>query len=244
MYVDRMFFNEHRRFLETSTTSAERSRLNWRHLAIIEDNVDLLRGKDVIDIASHDGRWTFAALRAGARHVTGIAARALLVQTAEDTLRSYNVPAESFRFITGDVFAELDAARTSPLRADVVMCLGFLYHTVRYPELLLGIRATGAEYVVIDTAVSGMPNRVVRLVAENVENDNNAAPGQHSFAGKTLTGRPTRSALEYMLDAFGFDVVKKFDWQQALSDQQVKAVTKYRRGRRVTWVARVRPGAG
>ncbi len=44
-----------------------------------------------------------------------------------------------------------------------------------------------------------------------------------------------------MLESFGFQIVKKFDWHRALYKKKVKAVGQYRRGRRVTWVARVRP---
>ena len=50
-------------------------------------------------------------------------------------------------------------------------------------------------------------------------------------------------AFSYANETDIFEKTKKFDWPRALGDKQVKAVTKYRRGRRVTWVARVRPGA-
>jgi hypothetical protein len=239
-----MFFDDHPRFLDTSSTANQLSRLNWRHRAMIEDNVDLLRGKRVIDIASHDGRWSYAALRAGASHVTGIEARPQLVRNAEMTLEHYGASPNSYRFIVGDVFQVLREADESKLRADVAMCLGFLYHTIRYPELLLGIRATGVEHLVLDTAVASGPQRVVRLFAENVESESNAAPGNDTFGGKALVGWPTPSALEFILDSFGFDVVKRFDWQSALVAGKKQAVGQYRRGRRVTWVAKARPALG
>ncbi len=46
-----MFFDENPEFLETSTTASDKERLNLRHLAIIEENADILRGSSVIDIA-------------------------------------------------------------------------------------------------------------------------------------------------------------------------------------------------
>lgn len=69
------FFDPYAQFLTTSATSASPSRLNARHAAIIQGNLELFRGKRVLDIASHDGRWSFAALHAGAKHVTGIEIR-------------------------------------------------------------------------------------------------------------------------------------------------------------------------
>lgn len=67
-----MFFDDHPEFLETSSTAAGKDRLNLRHVAIIEEHCKILSGSRVLDIASHDGRWSFAALQAGATHVTGI----------------------------------------------------------------------------------------------------------------------------------------------------------------------------
>ena len=81
-----MFFDEHPRFLDTGSVFTERHRLNLRHRAIIERNRDILAGARVLDIASHDGRWSFAALKAGAAHVTGIEARHDAVDAGVDHL--------------------------------------------------------------------------------------------------------------------------------------------------------------
>ena len=51
-----MFFDDHPRFLETSNTGNQLSRLNWRHKAVIEDNVDLLQA---------NGSSTLPAMTAG-----------------------------------------------------------------------------------------------------------------------------------------------------------------------------------
>src|SRR4051794_37170689 len=102
-----MFFNRHPEFLDTSDTAASRSRLNMRHLGIIKENQDVLRGSRVLDIASHDGRWAFAALQAGASHVTGIEGRRELIKHAQGTFRAKGVPEDDFRFIRGDVHVKL-----------------------------------------------------------------------------------------------------------------------------------------
>lgn len=81
------FFDRVPGFFETSETSSFRWRLNLRHEAIFTENADLLSGARVLDIASHDGRWSMAALQAGAAHVTGVEARPDLVAHATTTLR-------------------------------------------------------------------------------------------------------------------------------------------------------------
>ena len=62
------------------------------------------------------------------------------------------------------------------LQADVVMCLGFLYHTTRYNELLHHIRATGARILIIDTEIVQGIEPFVSLRTENVERQGNAVP--------------------------------------------------------------------
>src|SRR6478609_5933848 len=143
------FFEQYPRFYETSETTATRGRLNLRYEAIFAENRDLFEGARVLDIASHDGRWSLAALATGAQSVIGIEARPELVQNAVETLDHYGYGPDRAQFIAGDIFSTFLA---QDFEVDVVLCLGFLYHTMRYNELMHGIRKTGARHVIIDTA--------------------------------------------------------------------------------------------
>jgi 23S rRNA G2069 N7-methylase RlmK/C1962 C5-methylase RlmI len=73
----------------------------------------------VLDIASHDGRWSFAAIQGGAAHVIGIEARDDRVTGVRETFRQYGVAEERFRFLAGDVF---DVMAGEQPRVDVVLC--------------------------------------------------------------------------------------------------------------------------
>jgi 2-polyprenyl-3-methyl-5-hydroxy-6-metoxy-1,4-benzoquinol methylase len=88
------FFDSYPRFYSTSQTGAKPNRLNKRHRALIDSNEAIIRGKSVLDIASHDGRWSLAAYRAGACHVVGIEAREHLVKSAQANMREYQVPGD------------------------------------------------------------------------------------------------------------------------------------------------------
>lgn len=55
------FFDTYPRFYETSTTGPISNRLNKRYRALIEANEAIICGKSVLDLASHDGRWSFAS---------------------------------------------------------------------------------------------------------------------------------------------------------------------------------------
>ncbi len=106
---DLMFFEQHPEFLETSETAASRRRLNMRHQMMIEENREILDGARVIDIASHDGRWSFAALEANAAHVTGIEGRKDLVEHAIETFTAKGVARDKFDFVVGDAHNVLTA---------------------------------------------------------------------------------------------------------------------------------------
>jgi hypothetical protein len=232
-----MFFDDHPEFLETGGTSATLGRLNLRHLAIIKANEQVLRESRVVDIASHDGRWSLAALEAGAAHITGFEGRRELVRSSRRTFRANGVPKNKYRFIHGDAHEKLLQA---DVRADVVMCLGFLYHTARYVELIKGISDTGAEHVIIDTKVlQGVDGPLVEFRAERTNSQAFAIRDRYALGRHVLSAVPSEAALVLMLDAAGYEVDHRTDWNLLLAEHpEVRAVRRYRNGERVTFRAR------
>jgi hypothetical protein len=233
-----MFFDDHPEFSETSTTAATVGRLNLRHRAIIDSHRDLLRGARVLDIASHDGRWSFAALDAGAAHVTGVEGRADLVDNARGTFAAKGIAQERATMIAGDVHDVLTAGVGE---MDVVLCLGFLYHTLRYPELLAGIRSTGARHVIVDTKV--LPNTarpVVRVRPNPVAIQSMAVADRFSHGPKTMVGVPSASAVEQMLQIYDYRVVSRTDWAALIADHpdlDDDELQDYATGERITMLA-------
>ena len=130
-----------------------------------------------------------AALACGARSVVGIEARPEMVDRAVANLEHYGQPPDRFRFIAGDVHEVLNS---EDLEVDVVLCLGFLYHTLRFNELLHEIRRTGAHHLVLDTQAHGMfdPDPLVRLHSELSERIGTAKADAYTVGASVLTGRP------------------------------------------------------
>lgn len=60
------FFDKFPEFITGGTTGVDGKRLNHRYRAIIENQRDAFSNAKVLDLASHDGRWSLAALDAGA----------------------------------------------------------------------------------------------------------------------------------------------------------------------------------
>jgi hypothetical protein len=228
------FFEQFPRFYLTSATAAETARLNLRYEAIIAENRDVFTGASVLDIASHDGRWSLAALATGAQSVTGIEARPELVQAAAENLAEYGYGADRARFVTGDVHEVLT---TQDCAADVVLCLGFLYHTLRYNELLDGIRRTNARYLIIDTFSPHMMRPVpnVNVMTERAGEQGKAAGDSYSHGSWVLIGRPNLAAIQTMLGAYGYQAERLSDWAGLLRDNPgTKNCDDYANGKRIT----------
>lgn len=229
------WFSSHQRFLETSQTSASLRRLNMRHLALIEDNRDILAGARVLDIASHDGRWSLAALEAGAAHVTGIEARPELVENARETFARYGADPSRYSFVTGDVFAALEREH---FEVDVVQCFGFLYHTLRFPELFSRLRRLEPRYLVMDTRVHNSTSAVIKVVVNEASVQSHAATDDYTEGTKTLVGSPSPSALRRMLGVYGFTVEREYDWAAVGQGPGNVRMQTYTSGGRVTWRCR------
>src|SRR6476646_1019788 len=175
-----MFFDNYPRFFDTSETTATKGRLNLRYEAIFAENLDIFPGAKVLDIGSHDGRWSLAALACGAASVIGIEARPDLVEHSKNTLGEYGFGDDRCQCIAGDVF---DAFNQNDFDVDVVLCLGYLYHTLRFNELLHAIRKSNPRHVIIDTASNLMtaPSPAAAIKREPAMRQSNAVADPFTY---------------------------------------------------------------
>jgi hypothetical protein len=220
------------------TTSEQRSRLNERYEALFASNREIFAGARVLDLASHDGRWSFAALRTGAAHVTGVEARQSLVDRAEEAFAYYEQDPATFRFVRGDLF---DVLARETFDVDVVLCFGFLYHTYRHTELMYRLHHLAPRHLVMDTMVTRDTERTLRMIRErNVEDIRSAAQDSWSV-GRVLVLRPSVPALELLLRSYGFEVESMYDWQGRLAGRPpVPGIEGYAKGTRVSLRCRFR----
>jgi 2-polyprenyl-3-methyl-5-hydroxy-6-metoxy-1,4-benzoquinol methylase len=227
------FFDAYPRFYETSTIGP-RNRINKRYRALIEPNREIIRSKSVLDIASHDGRWSFAAHEAGARHVLGIEAREHLVKNSQDNMRAYQVPEDQVEFVLGDVFQKLD--QLEPGRFETVFCLGFFYHTMHHMLLLNKIARLRPTHIILDTSIDGDPDCIMGLQSEPISLEGSGAVADAGDPERILVGWPTKTALELMLASAGFPSVKYYDWRGA-GIRRWEELVDYYQGLRVSLVA-------
>jgi len=216
------FFDDFARFVDTSETGRVAERLNARYVALIHTNRQLIAGATVLDLASHDGRFSFAALENGAARVIGIEHDPTLVAKGRDNMEYYGVPAGQYHFITGDVFDCLDDVE----HCDVIFCFGIFYHINNHLLLLSQIATAAPRTLIIDTNISRLEPPVIEL--------RNPLGGANPRLGSQLEGYPSKAALDAMLSTFGW-TYDYFDWQHSGLAEHPE-LQDYRNGGRVSAV--------
>jgi predicted RNA methylase len=218
------FFDSFPRFISTSATGPWRERLNARYVGLIHANRQLLDGARVLDLASHDGRFSFAALQNGASRVVGIELDPIVRREAFTNMEHYGVPRADYEFVAGDIFDQIELVEPF----DVVFCFGILYHITDHMQLLSQIAAREPQQVIIDTHTSRLEGAVIEL--RNAFGKSPPPPGSY------IEGRPTRAALEAMLSSFGW-TFEYLDWSE-LPGPEAEHLDDYRSGKRVSLVVR------
>lgn len=234
-----MFAEEYPRFMEVSELTPQPHRTNERYEAIFTSNQGIFEGARVLDLASHDGRFSFAALRAGAAHVTGVEVRQELIDKAEETFAFYEEDPANYRFVCGDVF---DVLARETFDADVVLCLGYLYHTYRHTELMYRLHQIAPKHLVMDTMVTPGDDPICRMIGEPNASDIRSASLDPYAVGRVLVLRPSVAGLQMLLHAYGFEVESVYDWPGKLAGKPPQpGLEGYAKGQRVTVRSRFDP---
>jgi hypothetical protein len=228
--IPREFFDGYPRFYSSSATLAYPNRLNQRYRACIQWNEAVIQGKRILDLASHDGRWSFAAIKSGASNLVGIEARDHLVQAARTNLRECGIPETSFRFILGNVFENID--QLEPHSIDTVFCLGFFYHIANHMLLLSKIARLKPKHLILDTAIASFPGCVISVGRDDPEMEAHAVRIGPNTSRQIIVGAPSNAALELMLSNFGW-TFEYYGWHQA-GIHRWDTLEDYHEGERVT----------
>ena len=218
------FFDDFPRFLDSSKTPVSLGRLNARYTMLIDRQRHLLEGATVLDLASHDGRFSFAALRAGAARVVGVDIDDSLVQQARANLAAYGEAPDRYEFVTRDMFRHFDDVE----QFDVVFCFGIMYHVNDHMQLLSNIAGVEPHWLIVDTKISQLPGSVIEL--RSPLGASPPPPGSH------LEGYPSRIGLDVMLASFGWER-EPLDWA-ASGLLDAPGNDDYREGHRVSVLVR------
>ena len=204
------FFDKYSSFYETGQTGVRPKMLNARFHALIENNKEIIENSTILDLANHDGRWSFAALKNGAKKVYGIEGKKELVQKGLANMKKYEISEDKYNFIVGDIFEEIK--KIPPNQIDVVFCFGIFYHVSNHMELLKEIKRLQPKYLILDTEINKSKSPIIRLRKEPYFTPD----GTISFE-KFIAGRPSKLALNMMLNALDFEITY-YDWDKNIQN--------------------------
>lgn len=225
------FFDEYPRFYKTSLTGSDAEWNNRRYKILIDGCRDEIAGKRVLDFGSHDGRWSFAALKAGATHVTCIEPGEVLVASTRENFDAYGVDSSQYSIAqTGAV----EFVERSDESADTAFLFGMLTLVSEQPAFFAGLRRM-VRTLIIDTHI--IPNEerpIFELFRAAVQDGNAIIPDKTHHDGWMMGTTPSLPALRTMLEHFGW-AVTLLDWSKL---QTHPDMNDYSIGRRVSLVAR------
>jgi hypothetical protein len=164
-------------------------RLNMRHDIIFPPHQDRIQGARILDLGSYDGRFTYAALKAGAQHVTGIEIEPAYAAKAATNLRELGFADEQYDFIVDDIMKVLK--KIEPGTYDGVICAGIYYHITYHVALMAEFKRLGIKWIIMDTTVLSSDEPIIKWV-----------DGPHGM--NRLEGIPSRSAIEMIAAAVGY----------------------------------------
>jgi SAM-dependent methyltransferase len=220
------------------------NRLNRRHEFLVEPYLGEIAGARVLDLASHDGRWSYALSAAGADSVVGIEARADQIEQFEGYPDGETK--DRVTLLHGDVYDELPKLIERGETFDVVAVFGLLYHVMDHYGLLKLVKQVAPRLVIIDSEFHLSSQATIRLAAEPTDSHLNAIP---HVPGQEIApvGIPSRRATEVMADSLGFGV-EWADWEEVPQPRRGGLKAYYRTPpawkRRGTCVLRPHPAPG
>jgi LPS sulfotransferase NodH len=216
-------FDRYDQFRDVAVRPITAMRLRHRHNGIVWNNRELFRKTRVLDIRSGDGRWSLAALDAGAAHVVGLESRREPVEVARSVFTKMGVDPASYEFVHARILATLRVF--DPGSFDLILCKEFS------PEpffFLSSLRRLRPRHIILDTAMA----RGTTPFAEFKTKPQNKAPLN---AGRAAIGAvPTHEMVMMFAEFFGFRS-RTVDWH-TLGIRDWTGIRDYDRGRRRTYV--------
>lgn len=191
-------------------SDADVYRMNMREKFIVAPFRAELQDARVLDLAAHDGRWSYALSVAGAREVLGVEGRPELVDRLAEMPR--DEATGRITLIVGDIFEQLDRLGAAGEVFDVVALYGVFYHVMDHFLLLRRITALHPRLVIVDSEFISQRNPMIQIVRERTDNPLNAIP-RRPGQEVAIKGVPSTGAMEAIADELEYSC-DWLDWER------------------------------
>jgi SAM-dependent methyltransferase len=205
--------------------------LNARVDNLLVNNQDAIKGKRVLDMASHIGTFSYAALQLGADFIQGVDTEKRTVVKCGELFEAQMVDRQKYKFEVRDAFELLE---NSPENSwDTILCLGMLYYTTEPLRLLKLMQKAARDCILLDTftaayaAIQGKDAlgihplmtddtlKLPMLITSRTQADKKdyQLPESFEYNGKqlSLTTFPTQPLLEIWFESLNMNF-QLIDW--------------------------------
>jgi len=178
-------------------------RLNLRHRFLVEPFKEQIEGSRVLDLAAHDGRWSYA-----------------LAANLVSQFKHY--PDEDIKsrvdLRVGDIFDGVRDLHMDNQTFEIVALYGIFYHIMDHMHLLRECLKLKPEIIIIDSLFHQAQYNMIMLIQEDTSNDLNATP-KSKGQKMDLTGVPSFHAMNTMAEVLDCDIIW-MDWSVVPQDHR------------------------
>jgi len=210
--------------------------VNGRIEVLLDNNRQCIQNKSIIDIGSHTGIFSWAALQLGAKFIHGIDVEKRTVKRCMDLFLNEKISTSKYKFETNNIIDFLEKVERKSF--NTVFCFGVLYYMTEPLRLIKLMARAAKETILIDTftasysAVQGKDAPAVHPILTNqilnlplmiscptqTEKKDYNLPESFSRKGRdlSLTSLPTQSMLELWFESLGL-TWEKLDWSNHIT---------------------------
>lgn len=194
------------------------NRLECRYRAMLAWNRKWIDGCTILDIGAYNGRWSYASLFLGAKHVTAVEINPASVNKAQSNMQDFDE--SKYTLVCGDIHKEIVKFEVGQF--DTILCFGFFYHTAKHEFLADKMTLLQPKAIIIDTQLA-KPGTGIQY---------NRKP----YYGRQ--GKPSYGVVQKMFGSRGYTIVKRSNYNQFKNQEKISDYVAGKDGGRVTVLLR------
>ena len=205
--------------------------LNARINHLLAENLPYIQGKNILDVGSHMGTFSYATLMLGANFIQGIDSEEKMILLGRELFQKMSISKDKYSMTVADACQFLENVEEGTF--ETVLCLGMLYYTPEPYRLLKLMLRAAKESLILDTFTAGyaaVQGKDAPQVSENISEETLQLPIMfaaltqpekkdytlpHSFdyhnKDLSLITLPSSSLLEIWFNSLNVEF-KKLDW--------------------------------
>ena len=205
--------------------------LNARINNLLAENLPYIQGKNILDVGSHMGTFSYATLMLGANFIQGIDTEEKMILLGRELFQKMNIAKDKYSMTVADACQFLENVEEATF--ETVLCLGMLYYTPEPYRLLKLMLRAAKESLILDTFTAGyaaVQGKDALQFSENISEETLRLPIMfaaltqpekkdytlpHSFDYRSkdlsLITLPSSSLLEIWFNSLNV-AFKKLDW--------------------------------